>query len=516
MKKTRFSAPKIALSALAAAALTLAAVAPSDAETPAPSAPVGQPISYLIENQHAAGKMLEIGSPAAQQTGPDNAWKAAAAIFSVAADSAIAQQAVVAYPVTGASNTYVLTNTRGEVLARRANDADRYRYLELRDITPEEAAADPYATWVVVSEGGGWVSIRNTKLDGNGKIPALDMYNWLTADGSEIQTYDLSSAAVQRWKLHATTGVASAVTLTGEQGQVPALPTTVPARYGWGRSFPMTPVSWQLPDPAVWQTPGSVTVPGTATGLFGESVSFSAVVSLPGDAVDGSLAAYVGQSLKDLQMRAPRTVERTLGNTGLTVTAPVTWDWSAVNADATAQPGTFRVPAVAGAFAASLVVTVAPAQRTNLLPALGKHYTYTFKDGTPFALTDGVRDVMGFGDWRSGGAGNRVNPNTVTFLFEQPVTVNGAAVFDVGGPKNLPNIGTVTIQYRTLTSGWVDLPAHEITWPYQNPTDKLSLTVDSDTVTATGLRVIVTNKSTSTWMSLSEIELYGPTVGSVG
>jgi len=118
-----------------------------------------------------------------------------------------------------------------------------------------------------------------------------------------------------------------------------------------------------------------------------------------------------------------------------------------------------------------------------------------------------VRTVPGFADWRSGGAANRVNPNTVSFYFDAPRQVTGAAVYDIGGTKN---IGSVTVQYRTLTGGWRDLPAESTTWPATNPTADLSLVVDGDTVLATGVRVAIGNKSTATWMSLSEVEVYGP------
>jgi hypothetical protein len=47
-------------------------------------------------------------------------------------------------------------------------------------------------------------------------------------------------------------------------------------------------------------------------------------------------------------------------------------------------------------------------------------------------------------------------------------------------------------------------------WPYTNPTPKLELTVDSTPVLATGARVVFSVKSTATWMSLSEFEVYGP------
>ena len=71
------------------------------------------------------------------------------------------------------------------------------------------------------------------------------------------------------------------------------------------------------------------------------------------------------------------------------------------------------------------------------------------------------------------------------------------------------------MQYRTLTSGWRDLPVEGTAWPYANTSADLSLEVDSAPVLATGVRVIIRSKSTATWMSLSEVEVFGPAAADV-
>jgi hypothetical protein len=68
----------------------------------------------------------------------------------------------------------------------------------------------------------------------------------------------------------------------------------------------------------------------------------------------------------------------------------------------------------------------------------------------------------------------------------------------------------VTVQYRDLIGGWIDMPTDAVAWPYVNATPDLSLEFESTPVLATGMRVIFTNKSSANWMSLSEIEAYGP------
>ncbi|MBB2975403.1 hypothetical protein FHX49_000969 [Microbacterium endophyticum] len=497
------------LAATGIVALALAVAAPASAE--AESELVGAPEHYVIENVHASGKVLEIGNDGAQATGPDAAWTAAAAIFARAETAAdITAQAVVAYPVTGADRTYVFTNDAGEVLIRRANDDEYYRYLDLSSMTVDEAAADPYAQWKAVDAGNGAVYLQNVQRDKNGMTAALDMYNWKTDNGSEIQTYDAGTAAVQKWVMRSLTPVVDTFTARTESGVAPTLPTSATARYSWGLNQTLAPIEWQAIDETVWDADGTVVVNGTATGYFGEAVPVTAeyLVGSVGDARDTVLSSYVGVTLKELRMAAPKTVERTISGSDVTVTSPVAWDWSAVPTDATAREGTFTVPATGGTgFTANLVVTITAAEQVNILRTGGVHVAYTFKDGTTFALTDGVRNVTGFADWRSGGAANRVNPNSVSFYFDQPRQVTGAAVFDIAGKQN---IGSVTVQYRDLIGGWVDLPASTTEWPYANTASDLSMTVDSEPVLASGMRVVFSNKTSDTWMTLSEIEVYGP------
>lgn len=496
-----------------AVALVLAFAGPAiaSAQTEAAAEP-GEPVPYLVENVHAAGRVLEIGDDDAQPTGPAEApWTAAAAIFARETDAAsLRAQAVLAYPVPGADDTYVFANADGEVLARKANEHPYSRYLEISDLTVNEAVAEPLAQWQAVDAGGGAVYLHNVAPYASGATPALDMYNWRTADGSEIQTYDAGTAAVQKWYLRALDATVQAVSGRTDLGVAPVLPSSLPASYSWGLSHVLSPIEWAAPDAAAWQTEGPVTVRGTGRGFFGEIVPVMAeyLVGSLGAALDVNVSAHVGMTVQQLRMLAPATVERTISGSELTVSAPVTWDWAVVTDASMAQEGTFTVPAtVATGFAAQLVVTVVAVDEVNILREAGVHFAYTHKDDTRFALADGVRNVPGFADWRSGGAAGRVNPNTVTFYFDVPRQVTGAAVYDIAGTRN---IGAVTVQYRTLLGGWRDLPVAGATWPIANSTPDLALELESEPMLATGTRVIIRNKSAATWMSLSEVEVYGP------
>lgn len=472
---------------------------------------VGAPTLILLESVHAPGKVAQIDDPNAQvSSAPGATDRAAAAIETMKTGNAasLKGQALRFYPVSGANNTYVIADQQDRVLTRSRNDQSTFRYLQLADLAA--SATDPYAQWEARDAGDGTVNLVNVQSDPSAQPAALDLYNWKTADGSEIQTYTLNAgAAVQKWRmrtLEATVAVPTAIVPTGA---VPPMPTNLVGRYSWGGSFPLTSITWQMPDPSVWNTGGELDVTGTASGFFGEDVPVSAHFSIgsPGDADESSMTSYAGVNLKELRMLAPRTVVRKVPGTGATVTSSVSWDWSSLTDAAIAQPGTVTLSAAPETgFAARLVVTLLAAERVNVLRQSGVHPDFTFKDSTAFALTDGNRNVSGFADWRSGGATNRVNPNRVWFSFDQPRQITGINVYDIGGKQN---VGTVTAQYRTVLGGWKNLPT-AAGWPYVNQAADLSLEASFTPVLATGVRVIIGNKSSSTWMTLSEIEVYGP------
>ncbi|MDF2919513.1 MAG: glycerophosphoryl diester phosphodiesterase [Microbacterium sp.] len=516
------TSPRRSLRLLAAVAVSLvglmvaapASAAPIDrfqASTSALPSGVGAPTLLLLESVNAAGKVLQIGDTNAQvSSAPGATDRAAAAIETMRTGNAasLKAQALRFFPVTGSANTYLIADQQDRVLVRSRNSETAFRYLQLADVA--DSASDPYAQWEARDAGDGTVNLVNVQPDPSSQSAALDLYNWKTTDGSEVQTYTLNTgAAVQKWRMHtlqATVAVPSAVV---PAGSAPSMPTSLAARYGWGGSVPLTSIAWRMPDRSVWNSSGEVDVTGTASGFFGEAVAVTAHFSVgsPGQADDAALKSYAGVSVKELRMLAPRTVVRKVSGTAATVTSPVSWDWSALTDAALAQPGTVTVEAVAGSgFSARLIITLVAPERVNLLRQSGVRPDWTFKDGTTFALTDGNRNAVGFADWRSGGAANRVNPNRASFSFDQPRQITGVNVYDIGGKQN---IGTVTVQYRTLLGGWKNLPTAS-GWPVTNSTANLSLEVTSTPVLATGLRVIVGNKSSGTWMTLSEVEAYGP------
>nr|WP_314842152.1 Ig-like domain-containing protein [uncultured Microbacterium sp.] len=512
MRTATRRARRRAIATLGVAALTAIALLPSVAiaESAPDSALLGEPTPYLIESLSAPGKVIEVGNAAAQPTIPDNA-PAAAAVFPFAkTPDALQAQTVLAYPVEASPEKFVLTDDQGQVLARRSNDDPNHRYLTIPGLTLDEAAQNPAAQWTTSDAGGGYSYIRNAQTYATGATANLDMYNWATAAGSEVQTYDAGTANVQKWRMHRLTAEVATHEQRVDSGKAPAFPTQLTGRYSWGLTTPLANITWNAPSAEVWTVDGTVAVDGTATGYFGEAVPVKAeyLVGSLGSATDVAMTGYVGQTLKELQMQAPKTVERTISGSDTTVTTPVTWDWSTVAADATATEGVIEVPATASTgFEARLLITISRAASVNILRGAGIHWDYTHLNGSNFRLTDGVRDVAGFDDWKSGGAANRVNPNTISFYFDQPRQLTGAAVFDINGRQN---IGGVTVQYRDLIGGWIDMPTDATQWPHVNTTPNLSLEFSGTPVLSTGMRVVITNKTNDNWMSLSEVEAYGP------
>lgn len=509
-----FTAPRsistaigLALSVLLAGTVITSAAAVEGETVPL----VGEPRAVLIENQHAAGKLLEISNAlAANDSAPTGSAPAAAASFGISTDpTALLDQRVFVYPVLAVQGAVLLANADGELLVRRNNVGTDYRYLSVSTMSLDEAAVNPYAQWNLVDVGNGLFAINNVQRDSSNRVASLDMYNWANANGAEIQTYDAGTAAVQRWRIHSLDAVVTnPATQVIQPGARPALPASISARYSWGRTQSLTPITWQLPDESVWMTDGRVDVTGTALGFFGETIPVTAsyTVGALGDPAEIVLTSYAGVSLRQVQMKAPTSVQRPVSGSDTTVPARVTWDWSALTDASLATQGTVTVPNVAGqGFAATLRIDLGAAQSVNLLRSIPSHAVATHNDGA-ITLTNGTRTGGGFSDWRSGGVTNRVNPNTVTLYLDSPQQVTGVGVFDGGGTNN---IGRVTVQVRDVRGGWVDLPS-ETAWPYANTTPGLSLIAESDPMIVTAVRVVLTNKSNSTWMTLSEIELYGP------
>ncbi|UFU03244.1 Ig-like domain-containing protein [Ruania suaedae] len=463
----------------------------ASADTAADGAAVGEPRPVLIESAHAAGKTAVIGAqglPLFTRT--------------IATEpEALTAQAVVMYSVAGAPDTVVLTSAAGDVLAR----AEGSRALELLDLTPAAAAAEDLATWSITTRGDRSMLINSRPLNGNDA--ALNLYDWNTADGAQVGTWDAGDfGGNESWYIHPVQATTDGIGGLVIPGSVPDLPSAVTAAYGWGPTAEVSDIRWEMPEDEVWETEGVVEFSGYGDGLFGDTVRVEArfTVGTVGDALESELTSFAGVRLDALRSLAPRTVERSVSGSDMTVEAPVRWDWDAIDPEALTGVGEFTVPAVADlGFAASLRVTLTPPSEVNVLRAGGVRSWRFAGEEDLSGLTDGNREAEAFGDWRSGGASNRVNPNWVAYYFERPTQVDGAALYEFSGADN---IGAVTFQWRNMRGGWEDVSVGTLT----NDGGRLQLETDFDAVTATGFRAVFEHKSDASWMQLAEFEVWGP------
>ncbi|WP_159448816.1 RICIN domain-containing protein [Demequina sp. NBRC 110053] len=495
---------------VAAAALTLtgwgitAAVGSADTPAPAPAQvssidQIDGPAPVLLESVHAPGKAITIVGRDAE-TG---AWPAENRSIPSDAEE-ILDQAVQMHPVAGVENAYVLTSIEGDVLAR----VDGSRDLEVRDQDVATASADPLATWTVTSNGTASKIVNAAPFDGVEQ--ALDLYDWSTVDGARVGVWDDNDFGTnQSWRIHPLTASVERIGSVVAPGDAPELPGTVAGSYGWGASVEVSDIAWDAPESEAWQADGEVTFTGAGTGMFGEDVVVEATftVGTVGDAAPVSLNTYAGVLLHQLRGQAPTTVERSVSGSAATVTADVEWDWSGVTQQDLDSVGSLEVAAAEGTgFAATLIVTISEPARVAVLAGAAADAEvrgWSLSGTDPVALTDGDTEAEGWGNWRSGGAANRVSPDWVAFYLPTPTQIDRVELVE---PAGADNIGAVTVQYRDVHGGWVDVSTGTV----DNSGGRLALDTTFDPVLATGVRALIEHKSDATWMQLSELRAWGP------
>lgn len=486
MTNSKRAARMTGAGALALALVSAGLVSTTHTSASAIETGVGDPRHVLIESAHATGKTAVIEAserPVASRT--------------IATEPAeVVAQAVTIYPVDGVDDEFVLANAEGDVLALASEDGG----LELLDVEPDAAAGDPLATWSLPTRDD-----RIMVVNGGS---ALNLFGWSTADGAEIGTWARGDFGNnESWILHELQGDADAIGELVAPGAVPAMPNSVTARYSWGPSAELSDIAWDMPADEVWQQDGVVEFTGSAQGMFGDKVEIDArfTVGTVGDAIEQTMTSYAGARVATLKQNAPRTVERVVSGSDITVTADVRWDWDAVAPEDLEHVGDIVVPGVEDlGFAAALRITLETPVETNQLLSGARTWQLHVNGDTDLGdLTNGDHDAEAFSDWRSGGATNRVNPNWVAYYFDRPRDLTRATIFE---PAEADNVGAVTFQYRNMLGGWEDVSAGRIV----NDGGRLAIDVEFERVTATGFRAVIENKTDATWMSLSEIEAWGP------
>lgn len=293
----------------------------------------------------------------------------------------------------------------------------------------EQAAAESRLQWIPSSTDGRTFSLVSVSAE-----RVLDVNGQGTADGTTVGTWTSNNGTNQRWTLADTevTGVrpVTSSTIVGTPPQLPAQVTLV-YRGGVERT---AAVVWNT-DGADWSSPGSVTVAGSGTDLFGSSFEATATVEVGGFAGTDpvSLTTYAGASLAAVQAAAPATVPSRIGSSENRFPASVTWDWSELSdADFTA-PGVVVVPGSAASnqpdapsLEATLSVIVTAPTQANVAPTSTASATFTESSSYSVDRTkNGILDDKGWSNWRSG---TKNAQDTLTYALREPASLGSVAV----------------------------------------------------------------------------------------
>ncbi|GAA1751929.1 RICIN domain-containing protein [Agromyces humatus] len=442
-----------------------------------------------------SGKALTAGPSSAATTIRNLATDAAAA----------APQAWTVHEVAAgdreATRRVVLEASDGRVLGATSSGTD------LRSESLEAAAGSAATRWIVNTIDGRTYSLVNEQLG-----LALDVGGQSTADGAAVGIYGSNGGANQAWDARDLTPLdGQSVAARTQAGVAPVLPETVVPRYPWGAGVPVS-VSWQLPDEDAWASTGRVDVPGTATDVFGQAVSVTALVDVGGltasDPVSVTVAA--GASLVAVQSAAPAAVPARVGASENAFDVPVTWDWTGVPDAAFSEIGVVRVPGVASAdsteLPATLSVLVTEGTLRNFNPDAGTTATASSTEsGYPVDRTrNGVLGDKGWSNWVSA---NKPAQSTLTYQYAAAHQVQRVSVeFYRDGTTSWAQ--TMQVQVRGTDGGWAPAPGWESARLVASPVDGSAPTVVAEfaPVTATGVRVIM-NSYANTHLIVSEVEV---------
>ncbi|ROP44793.1 RICIN domain-containing protein [Pseudokineococcus lusitanus] len=386
---------------------------------------------------------------------------------------------------TGNQTEYALTSAADGRVLRDGTDG-----LVLVDGDP---ASDPAARWVGSTTGDGtWTFVNR------GTTRLLDVGGQATADGSPVGTWQAGGGANQRWALVDETVLGGApVEVFTPTGEVPQLPATVPTRLRGGTGVAV-PVTWRLPAPRVWDSPGTRTVRGTATDLTGRTHRVEATVVVDTlTTTEPAAAATVPGELPVL----PASVTAT-GSLGVPVQRPVVWD--AVDVADLAEVGQVEVTGTVDAGAgrtlpAVAVVDVTPGVPGNVALDAGVSYAASFSEPGygPAGLRDGRTTDKAWSTWtpdQSRGA------ETLTATLPAPRTVTGLRLHVLPEGEGTAPVDA-RVQVRAADGTWVD--AGSVTGPATATVVDVPLTTPTR---SDAVRVVLT-PAAGRYLVASELEV---------
>ncbi|WP_345801375.1 glycoside hydrolase [Microbacterium sp. AZCO] len=393
---------------------------------------------------------------------------------------------------------FVLQNRDGRLLGTSGGGTT----LSTKSV--QDAASDPALQWIASTTDGKTYSLLSVAGE-----QVLDVNGQSTADGASVGLYSSNGGANQRWTLAdvAVTGVKDVRTATAT-GVAPQLPAQVTLVYA-GNVERTAAVTWNTAG-IDWSVPGSKTVPGTGTDVFGTSFQATATVEVGALTTTQpvSLTTYAGISLAQVKAAAPTTVPAEAGTSGETVAVPVTWDWTGVDAAKLAAAGVVTVPGTATTtdpahpqVAAKLSVILTAATEKNVAPASTAAATFTESASYSVDRTkNGVTTDKGWSNWKSG---TKNTTDTLTYTLANREKVQHAKVYFYKDGTN-SWAQSITVEYRTGTGAWTTGPTVIDATPASGtaPIIDIPLGVDADAV-----RFVLTANA-NTHLIVSEVEIY--------
>ncbi|MEV4668753.1 glycoside hydrolase [Microbacterium sp. LWO12-1.2] len=367
----------------------------------------------------------------------------------------------------------------------------------------EDAASDPALQWISSTTDGTTFSILSVS---NERV--LDVNGQSSADGASVGLWTSNDGSNQRWTLADTEMLSVTDIATGTAtGVAPTLPATVTLVYRGGIERTAA-VSWATTG-VDWSSPGTRTVVGSGTDLFGASFQATATIEIGsvGFTEPVSVTTYAGAPLATVQASVPGAVPALVGATDQRIDTPVTWNWGGISTASFASPGVVTVPGSAQApggtaLTATLSVIVTEPAAANVAPASTASATFTESSSYSVDRTkNGVTTDKGWSNWKSG---TKNAQDTLTYTLAAGSTMQNAKVFFYkdGSSNTWPQ--SLSVEYRLGTGSWTSLGSVDVPVPADGSAPIVEVPMKG--VQADAVRVVM-NARSATHLVVSEVEL---------
>lgn len=401
---------------------------------------------------------------------------------------------------------YVLEASDGRVLGATSSG------VALKTQSISDALADPSSWWALSTTDGATWSFAS-----GSRSLSLEVGGQATTNGAAVSLWQFGGGAHQRWTVRDTSIVSVPdVAVSTVAGVEPTLPASVVPVYSYGNGV-AAPVTWQLPATSTWDTPGSVTVTGSGTDVFGSTFEVRAVVDVGGftstDPV--SVTSYAGASLASVQASAPATVPAQVGASSQRFDTPVAWDWTGLVDASFADEGVVTVPGsaesndpAADPVAATLSVVLTAPTLTNVTPQVSSAVASSFESGYPIDRTYNL--ATGDKGWSNWVGSNKPTTSTLQYSFATAQDVQSVSTYFFKDGGSTTWAQSMTVDYLTPAGTWTRVPDPALT--VVAPADGTAPTVDVDLggVETTSIRLTL-NAFANTHMIVSEVEIYATT-----